>query len=107
MPAWFRPGARSPARFGARSLGRRCPRATGAEAGMSDREAALYARVSTDQHARDNTIASQLAALRERVAAEGDRVTPDHAYVDEGYSGAGLVRPALERLRDAIAAGPP
>jgi site-specific DNA recombinase len=32
-------------------------------------------------------------------------VTPDHAYVDEGYSGAGLVRPALERLRDAVAAG--
>src|SRR5215212_1281003 len=72
---------------------------------MSDREAALYARVSTDQQARDNTIASQLAALRERIATDGERVTPDHAYVDEGYSGAGLVRPGLERLRDAVAAG--
>jgi site-specific DNA recombinase len=66
---------------------------------------ALYARVSTDQQARDNTIASQVAALRERIAAEGDRVLPEHAYIDEGYSGAGLVRPALERLRDAVAMG--
>jgi hypothetical protein len=66
---------------------------------------ALYARVSTDQQARDNTIASQVAALHERIAAEGDRVLPEHAYIDEGYSGAGLVRPALERLRDAVAMG--
>src|SRR3954470_19804480 len=66
---------------------------------------AFYARVSTDQQARDNTIASQVAALHERIAAEGDRVLPEHAYIDEGYSGAGLVRPALERLRDAVAMG--
>src|SRR3954447_5128671 len=66
---------------------------------------ALYARVSTDQQARDNTIVSQVAALHERIAAEGDRVLPEHIYVDEGYSGAGLVRPALERLRDAVATG--
>src|SRR3954453_19151332 len=66
---------------------------------------ALYARVSTDQQARHNTIASQVAALHERIAAEGDRVLPEHAYIDEGYSGAGLVRPALERLRDAVAMG--
>ena len=29
---------------------------------MSDRQVALYARVSTEQQARDNTIASQVAA---------------------------------------------
>ncbi len=67
--------------------------------------AALYARVSSDGQARDNTVASQLAALRERTAAEGAVVGPDHAYVDEGRSGATLARPALERLRDAVAAG--
>ncbi|MGO9722016.1 MAG: recombinase family protein [Methylocella sp.] len=66
---------------------------------------ALYARVSSDSQARDNTIASQVAALRERVAADGFRLMPDHAYVDEGYSGTILLRPALERLRDAVAAG--
>jgi hypothetical protein len=41
------------------------------EVGMSDRQVAIYARVSTEQQARDNTIASQNAALRERIAADG------------------------------------
>ena len=66
---------------------------------------ALYARVSSDGQARDNTIASQVAALREGVAADGFLLVPDHAYVDEGYSGTILLRPALERLRDAVAGG--
>jgi site-specific DNA recombinase len=68
-------------------------------------EVALYARVSTEQQARDHTIASQIAALRERIAADGGQLEPDHVYVDEGYSGSSLLRPALERLRDAVAAG--
>ena len=67
--------------------------------------AALYARVSSDGQARGNTVASQLAALRERAAAEDASIGPDHAYVDEGGSGTTLARPALERLRDAVAAG--
>ena len=66
---------------------------------------ALYARVSTESQTRDNSIASQIAALHERIAADGLQLEPDHAYVDEGYSGASLLRPALERLRDAAAAG--
>jgi site-specific DNA recombinase len=61
--------------------------------------------VSSDQQARGGTIASQLAALRERIAADGLRLAAEHAYVDDGYSGASLLRPALERLRDAAAAG--
>ena len=72
---------------------------------MSDRQVALYARVSTDQQARDNTIASQVALLRERIAADGGQLEPDHAYIDDGYSGSGLLRPALERLRDAVVRG--
>ncbi len=72
---------------------------------MSDRQVALCARVSTDQQARDNTIASQVALLRERIVADGGQLEPDHAYIDEGYSGSGLLRPALERLRDAVVAG--
>src|SRR5919201_2057961 len=72
---------------------------------MSEHQVALYARVSTESQARDNTIASQIAALRERIRADGGQLEPDHAYIDEGYSGSTLVRPALERLRDAVAAG--
>ncbi len=67
--------------------------------------AALYARVSSDGQARGNTVASQLAALQARAKADAAAIGPDHAYVDEGRSGATLARPALERLRDAVAAG--
>src|ERR687893_3273188 len=96
-PGSSRPGARSPASQGARCRIEPPARSEGAEVGMVSRGVALYARVSTDQQARDNTIASQVAALHERIAAEGDRVLPEHAYIDEGHSGAGPGGPALER----------
>ena len=66
---------------------------------------AIYARVSTEQQAETHTIASQVAALRERVAADGLAGSAALEFLDEGYSGATLVRPALERLRDVVAAG--
>jgi site-specific DNA recombinase len=72
---------------------------------MTDGCSALYARVSSESQVRDHTIASQIAALRERIASDGWQLEPDQVYVDEGYSGASLLRPALERLRDAVAAG--
>src|SRR4051794_29634656 len=72
---------------------------------MAECRAAFYARVSSEAQARDRTIASQVAALRDRVAADGAVMDPDHAFIDEGHSGSSLVRPALERLRDAVAAG--
>jgi site-specific DNA recombinase len=64
---------------------------------------ALYARVSTEHQAQDATIESQVCALRERARADGHQVLPGDVYVDEGFSGTTLVRPALERLRDRIA----
>ena len=72
---------------------------------MRSPRAALYARVSSEQQAHSRTIASQVASLRERITADGARLEPEHAFLDEGYSGATLLRPALERLRDAVAAG--
>jgi site-specific DNA recombinase len=68
-------------------------------------EAALYARVSSDQQTRGQTIASQVAALRERIAADGLTLDPEHTFIDDGVSGTSLLRPALERLRDAVAMG--
>jgi site-specific DNA recombinase len=67
--------------------------------------AALYARVSSEKQAKENTIASQLAELRQQIAADGLALLEDHVFVDEGHSGSTLVRPALERLRDAAYAG--
>jgi site-specific DNA recombinase len=62
---------------------------------------ALYARVSTERQEREQTITSQLSALRSWAAEQGHEVYPDHIYCDEGWSGARLDRPALDRLRDA------
>jgi Resolvase, N terminal domain len=66
---------------------------------------ALYARVSSEQQVRDETIGSQLEALRQRIAADGLVLDEASCFLDEGISGAVLVRPALERLRDQAAAG--
>ncbi len=66
---------------------------------------AFYARVSSDRQAEDGTIASQVAALRQRIAADQGQVTPEFEFLDDGYSGGILLRPALERLRDAAAGG--
>src|SRR5882672_12153821 len=66
---------------------------------------AFYARVSSEAQARDHTIDSQVAALKERIAADGFALEPDHGYVDDGYSGTSLLRPGLEKLRDAVASG--
>jgi site-specific DNA recombinase len=67
--------------------------------------AAIYARVSSDQQKEDNTIASQTAALNEFAAAHGFDVPEDWVFEDAGYSGASLVRPGLERIRDLAAEG--
>jgi site-specific DNA recombinase len=72
---------------------------------MPEAQVALYARVSSDQQARGNTIASQVAAVRERIAADTLALDAGQVFIDDGYSGTTLRRPALERLRDAVAAG--
>ena len=72
---------------------------------MSTLQAAIYARVSSEQQAEANTIASQISALKERAATDGVSVSDAMTFLDDGYSGATLVRPALERLRDAMSAG--
>ena len=65
--------------------------------------AALYARVSSARQKKDETIASQTAALRGHAQRLGLQVPDKWVFEDEGHSGATLVRPALERLRDLVA----
>lgn len=72
---------------------------------MTIKQVALYARVSSEQQAEAGTIQSQIVALAERVTADGFTLSDEMQFVDEGYSGATLVRPALERLRDVVAGG--
>ena len=67
--------------------------------------AAIYARVSSKRQAKDHTIGSQLAALRDHAATSRLDVPEEWVFCDEGHSGATLVRPALEALRDLAAQG--
>src|SRR5258708_37916501 len=64
---------------------------------------ALYARVSSAQQAQTQTIEQQLDRLqtycRNQAWPEQDQLT----FLDNGYSGASLKRPGLDRLRDAVA----
>ncbi len=67
--------------------------------------AAIYARVSSARQKKDETIGSQTAALREHAAQSRLDVPAEWIFQDEGHSGATLVRPALEALRDLVAQG--
>ncbi len=67
--------------------------------------AAIYARVSSARQKKDETIGSQTAALREHAAQARLEVPAEWIFEDEGHSGATLVRPALEALRDLAAQG--
>ena len=69
------------------------------------RVAAIYARVSSERQRQDETIQSQTVGLRELAAERGLLVSEDLVFEDEGFSGATLTRPALERLRDRAAEG--
>jgi site-specific DNA recombinase len=67
--------------------------------------AAIYARVSSEQQREEHTIASQTAALIEFAKNHGLEVPSEWVFEDQGYSGATLERPGLERVRDLAAEG--
>jgi site-specific DNA recombinase len=69
------------------------------------RPAAIYARVSSDQQREAHTIASQTAALIDWARTLELEVPTAWIVEDEGYSGATLERPGLERVRDLAAEG--
>ena len=70
-----------------------------------NKPAALYARVSSNRQKENHTIASQVAGLLQFAETNGYLVPPEWQFQDDGYSGATLVRPGLEALRDLAAAG--
>ena len=66
--------------------------------------AGIYVRVSTQRQAQADGIAQQLERLQARARQEGWTVAADDLFRDDGFSGASLKRPGLERLRDRAAA---
>lgn len=64
------------------------------------KKAVFYARVSSDLQKKERTIESQIDALRKQIADAGDVLVKE--YIDDGWSGARLDRPALDELRKDI-----
>ncbi|MFQ5930039.1 MAG: recombinase family protein [Acidobacteriota bacterium] len=62
--------------------------------------AAIYTRVSSERQKEEQTIGSQIIALKEYAEEHGYRIPPEWIFGDEGYSGSTLFRPGLERVRD-------
>ena len=67
--------------------------------------AAIYTRVSSDQQKENKTIGSQVDELLNFAEQQGYVVPDEYVFKDEGYSGAILVRPGLEKVRDLSAEG--
>jgi site-specific DNA recombinase len=64
---------------------------------------AFYIRVSTTQQTQSQTIEQQLERLQHHAQQQGWQITEEVIFRDDGYSGASLKRPGLDRLRDQIA----
>lgn len=58
---------------------------------------ALYARVSTGRQEKEETIETQLMVMHELAAKNGYKIVKK--YIDDGWSGELLARPALDELR--------
>jgi len=66
---------------------------------------AVYARVSTARQEEERTIESQLEVLKARTQELGWEVAKERIFIDDGWSGTQLDRPAMDALRDAAAEG--
>lgn len=64
------------------------------------KQAAMYARVSSQQQKEGQTIESQKALLLQFAKEKGFKIDPEWIFEDNGFSGSSLARPALDKLRD-------
>jgi len=63
---------------------------------------AIYVRVSTERQSQAQTIEQQVDRLQEHLKAEGQALSDNQIFRDDGYSGASLNRPGLDQLRDQV-----
>lgn len=66
------------------------------------KQAAIYARVSSQRQKEGDTIKSQVDSLLSYANQEGYVVNDNWTFLDDGVSGKTLQRPALDELRDMI-----
>ena len=65
---------------------------------------AAYLRVSSQKQADERTILSQRQDIIMRIGSDQLHLDEAFEFADDGYTGSDLVRPALEKLRDRVAA---
>ena len=66
---------------------------------------AIYIRWSTEDQGDGTTLAVQSEACRHYLLSQGWAVRDDLIFIDDGFSGGSLDRPALTRLRQAVRQG--
>ncbi|MFZ5817467.1 MAG: recombinase family protein [Bacillota bacterium] len=69
------------------------------------RAVAVYIRWSTDEQSDGTTLEVQRERCSLYIRSQGWSFSEELVYVDDGYSGASLDRPALSRLREAVRSG--
>lgn len=69
------------------------------------KQVGAYVRVSTNRQAQSQTIEQQIERLKEYDQTHAVGLGETHIYRDDGYSGATLNRPGLDRLREAVRDG--
>ncbi|HLN60805.1 MAG TPA: recombinase family protein, partial [Symbiobacteriaceae bacterium] len=72
---------------------------------VDPKKVAVYIRWSTDDQGLGTTLETQRERCCHYLSSQGWEFRPDLVYVDDGFSGGTLVRPALTRLRADVAAG--
>jgi len=63
--------------------------------------AALYARVSTARQENEATIESQVEEIKNRIIEDGNMLSKENIFIDDGWSGSEMQRPGLDEMRDA------
>lgn len=72
---------------------------------ISPHQVAIYIRWSTDDQAEGTTLEVQRDRCKHYLASQGWVFNCDLVYIDDGYSGGSLDRPALTRLRKDVESG--
>lgn len=66
---------------------------------------AIYVRWSTEEQGEGTTLQEQLERGKAYLTSQGWQVNPNLIFIDDGYSGATLDRPAITRLRAMVRKG--
>jgi site-specific DNA recombinase len=67
--------------------------------------AGLYARVSSEKQEQEQTIDSQIDEIASEIERDGNILSSENTFIDDGWSGTMLERPSLDKMRDAAKEG--